>query len=577
MITKVEVERFKSIEKVTLELGKINVLVGPNNAGKSSIIQALQLATSVAQASRIYAPKAQYDRSSGIKSTSIAQEQLIYAPSKDVYALGYRNGSLSQEKEKGIKVSFFEEDLETDVIICKGRNKNIAVTISGEKIGNKMESLNQPYCMYVTGLAGIPFQEEARVVGAVRRSAAKGDSNTVFRNVLYLLSQAPEKWQEFMHNLKTVFPGIQIRVQVEPEVDGIIDVSFSLENDGIYYPIDLAGTGILQSIQISAYINYFEPKLLLLDEPDSHLHPNNQKTLVNLLLDIIETRDIRIMISTHSRHIMAALKNDAKFFLVKNGSVVNSEYSHYIGLLELGALDSFEQLETGALKFAILTEDSKFEHVKMMQCVLKASGYKESEYAIFTYDTISKIDSAKMFACFLTNFSRNTRVIVHRDRDGLLPRELREAKCDYDGIDRVYLFITLRNDMEMYFCDPSHIRAVCAINGFEISIDEAKRLFETAATELIQKSHDKACNNFIERQKSRRDTNYANSVREFEEIFAKHRDLFLYGKGMRGIIAASLQQQFKRNIDLIIDSEFVSDPVLIDILERANACESAPS
>ena len=105
MITKVEIERFKGLEHICISLDRINVLVGPNNAGKSSIIQALQLATSVAQASRIYAPNTNYKNN--IKATSLAQEQLIYAPSKDVYALGH-NGVLSDQKAKGINITIFE-------------------------------------------------------------------------------------------------------------------------------------------------------------------------------------------------------------------------------------------------------------------------------------------------------------------------------------------------------------------------------------------------------------------------------------------------------------------------------------
>ena len=38
MITKVTVENFKSIERMAMELGKLSVFVGPNNAGKTNIL-----------------------------------------------------------------------------------------------------------------------------------------------------------------------------------------------------------------------------------------------------------------------------------------------------------------------------------------------------------------------------------------------------------------------------------------------------------------------------------------------------------------------------------------------------------
>lgn len=41
----------------------------------------------------------------------------------------------------------------------------------------------------------------------------------------------------------------------------------------------MVGTGFLQVAQIFAYLLHFKPKLLLIDEPDSHLHPGTQERL----------------------------------------------------------------------------------------------------------------------------------------------------------------------------------------------------------------------------------------------------------------------------------------------------------
>ncbi len=41
MITSVSIKNFRSIESMELSLGKINVLTGANNSGKSSVIYAL--------------------------------------------------------------------------------------------------------------------------------------------------------------------------------------------------------------------------------------------------------------------------------------------------------------------------------------------------------------------------------------------------------------------------------------------------------------------------------------------------------------------------------------------------------
>jgi AAA15 family ATPase/GTPase len=41
MITRLQVRNFKSLREIDLELGSLNVLVGPNMSGKSNILDAL--------------------------------------------------------------------------------------------------------------------------------------------------------------------------------------------------------------------------------------------------------------------------------------------------------------------------------------------------------------------------------------------------------------------------------------------------------------------------------------------------------------------------------------------------------
>ncbi|MGX9699059.1 AAA family ATPase [Janthinobacterium lividum] len=48
MISKIEISNYKSIEKITLNLGRINVFIGENGAGKSNILEAIALAGATA-------------------------------------------------------------------------------------------------------------------------------------------------------------------------------------------------------------------------------------------------------------------------------------------------------------------------------------------------------------------------------------------------------------------------------------------------------------------------------------------------------------------------------------------------
>jgi predicted ATP-dependent endonuclease of OLD family len=79
-----------------------------------------------------------------------------------------------------------------------------------------------------------------------------------------------------------------------------------------FLPIDAAGTSILQASQILAYIALFKPQVLILDEPDSHLHPDNQRALCDLICRLASSRGFQAIISTHSRHVLDATKKRGK-------------------------------------------------------------------------------------------------------------------------------------------------------------------------------------------------------------------------------------------------------------------------
>lgn len=196
---------------------KINIIVGGNNAGKSSILHSVQFLVSAAQTAKVYSPYTYHksvevaeEKGAPIKlSTSLSPKQLFYSPLEDPYKLGYYSDLTSSNN---IFISF--SDASGKVVegtISKGRNRNILVELSGRLV-KECASLEDLYSMYVPGISGISFNEEIRSVGAVRNVAAKGDSNTVFRNILRLLSKKEDNWGKFLNQINKIFPNLKIEI-----------------------------------------------------------------------------------------------------------------------------------------------------------------------------------------------------------------------------------------------------------------------------------------------------------------------------------------------------------------------------
>jgi putative ATP-dependent endonuclease of OLD family len=89
------------------------------------------------------------------------------------------------------------------------------------------------------------------------------------------------------------------------------------------------GLGLNNVLFIAMHLSYFEMRklegktagqILLIEEPETHLHPQLQRVLLNALKD----RGVQIFISTHSTHVTSATRLRSSVILTSNGAAVSS-------------------------------------------------------------------------------------------------------------------------------------------------------------------------------------------------------------------------------------------------------------
>lgn len=520
----IHINKFKQIDAIKVELGNITLLIGGNNAGKSSIIQAIQFSISIAQATSLL--KNAYWINDKL-STSIGRDDLIYLPIKEVFYLA-PNGKLQEGKDNGINITYIDNSDQTKISISKGRNKNIAICIEGEAIGKKFQSIENPFTILVTGLAGIPNEEKYQTPFVVKKSAARGDSNSVFRNILFLLKENSNAWKEFQDEIKKIFPSYEVNVDFNKDKDEFINCTVDKGN-GVLYPIDSCGTGILQVIQIISYIFLFKPKILLLDEPDSHLHPNNQRLLAQRLLELSRNTDTKIVIATHSKYLINELIEDSKPLWLFNGEVRSCENNQIIQLLvEIGALDAGQRLSPP--KWVILTEDSNLDFLKTL---ISANGAKLEDGEIMSYRGCAKVDTAQALLEHLKVIFPAARFIIHRDRDFLNDEKLDVYRNNFSG---VYFLIPEFNDIESFFISSSHLQEVLKLSKDEIA-GIIQSAFEKRKYDLIKKYVDVKKQNLTFKEQSDKAGELA---AEASNLLQKYNPQCIHGKEMLRAIRAEL-------------------------------------
>ncbi len=459
MITHIKLEKFKRVIEFETDLDDINVLVGTNNSGKSSVLQGIQF-TIMAEVAR---------RVSG--GTTVPQDRLLYLPSSDFAVL--RHDSPYTNYSGATSSLTLMSDSETNdtpdlvqITLSKGRNfGNISINTSGNnKFRQQVTSNKDLYSAYTPGLAGIPLSEKLVSPAVLRNAAANGDANLYLRNILYYIKEEG-RLTNLNKLIRTVFPNYSLSVPYDPDTE--INISVNVSTGGKTLPLELCGTGLLQVIQIMAYSVYFKPKLMLLDEPDEHLHPSNQVLLCDAIRLLVHEMNLQVILSTHSRHMISALDGDARFIWMKSGTVCTDDQSSnfYNVLLDLGALDSYDAILQGIYTTVVLTEDSDTKYLKK---ILEVNGCVMAQTLVIPYNSCSHLDSAIQLANFIKSSARTCKVIIHRDRDFMTDEEISVVKQRFES-EHLPLWITDECDIEAYFTTAEHVAEITGKTTEEVT------------------------------------------------------------------------------------------------------------
>ncbi len=475
-IKSIEIGNFKAINSAKIDLADFNVIVGANGSGKSSILQAMHWMFQSGRNRRVEA------RSKSSDGVTLSEKNATYMPSPDYrnagYSSEYGNKTGTPQFDMSVIATMDDEsEVTAELWIKSARNEGILVHIpSGNAFISKLRDPNREFCAYIPGLAGIPLNEERRSQAIVHRLAAAGDANTVLRNVLLLLKGKEINGKNGLILLEEyaskIIGNISLDIEFSDERDSTISARFttaemtSLERK--WKPLELAGIGFLQVIQIFAYLLYYRPALLLVDEPDAHLHPTAQEQLIPVLVAASQKTDTQVVLTTHSPSVIRALPSAAHVIWMREGKVQDGGNNQGRQLMGWGLLDR---------KILMLTED---EDASMIRTILSQWPHIDRAVAVWPVRGSSKVPEADVIKDFIELAAGSLKVVIHRDRDFLMPAELTALSDPYIKKGLVFWF-TKNSDMEAYWTNEQVIAS-----HFEISEEEAINLLNSAITKASE-------------------------------------------------------------------------------------------
>jgi hypothetical protein len=298
-----EIENFKRFgDRQRIELDHPAVLIGPNNCGKTSAIQALALWS---QAVRTW-----YD----VRKDSSAKERTATSLNRlNIVAVPVTRTRLFWHNTRVQKVPLtitvgveFKGKVEPLTMRFTHRGDELVYCTPDESVMGKLDLI-----AFATGLkvellypmSGLDTEEPILQPGRVDVLLGQGRTADVLRNLcLAVAKSSAEDWRRVMELMQRLF---NIRLG-QPEETSRGSITLSYRQPGVKEPLDIssAGRGMLQMLLVFAYLYAHKRSVLLVDEPDAHLEILRQKQVYVLLRDIASENGSQVVMVTHSEVIL---------------------------------------------------------------------------------------------------------------------------------------------------------------------------------------------------------------------------------------------------------------------------------
>lgn len=300
MITDLRLENFRGFEDHLTPLRESTVLVGANNAGKSTMVEALRLVALLTDRFRrgrgrfVRIPDwldhpAAFD---GLAPAILGMTPEGFEPSI-FHQYGPPPAVITATFASGASViAFVGPDAQVHGVAHRADGAPITRASSAKQLGLSPIAV-QPQ------VAPLLREEPIRRPETIHRGDGTYLAPQHFRNQLWLFD---EHYNEFVRIAEQSWPGLQIR-DFEGDADRPEEPLQLRVRDGAFVgEVSLMGHGLQMWLQIVWFLARApQNATVVLDEPDVYMHPDLQRRL----LDLVRERFHQLLIATHSIEIIA--------------------------------------------------------------------------------------------------------------------------------------------------------------------------------------------------------------------------------------------------------------------------------
>ena len=364
MIKEIQIENFKSIQSLNLELGRLNVFIGANGSGKSNILEAIAFGSAAMEnklddeflANRGFRTTEPQQLKSGFSKESL-KKQLVFSwsnektiwrltaqRSKNYYGKWKVEGSIESviKKQKGMVAKMIEDGMQNKTLVTEMRKAaseadeepikrfllaysdmidyvgvdklNAGNIIKGmpalfdNQLSEKAFEAADSFLNFVIYAPENYFLRRFEEEAQIKPLGFRGEG--LFKLLTIIATEQPQKIEEISNNLQLLewFSGFEIPNNLKYSERRLDFNDIFLQNGLKKFDQKNVNEGALFLLfYFTLFISDYTPKFFAIDNIDNAMNPKLGRKLVKILAKLAVQHDKQVILTTHNPAILDGL------------------------------------------------------------------------------------------------------------------------------------------------------------------------------------------------------------------------------------------------------------------------------
>ncbi|MCE2451647.1 MAG: AAA family ATPase [Nitrospinae bacterium] len=364
-ITSVKFRNFKALQNYSVTMRRMNILVGPNNSGKSTVLSAFRLLEQALKTGRARRPSQVQTHFEHSSNGHVISENTVPFSLENVhFNYDTSDSHIEFQYSKGNKLFFYFPTEGGVTMYWETEGRPVFTT-------SAFRSAFPDEVQVIPVLGPIEQEEEIVTDETLRRATGTPRASRHFRNYW---RKNPKGFNEFQKMVEKTWPGMSIK---KPELAAIMDrrLTMFVSENRIDRELYWSGLGFQVWCQLLTHISRCSSSdLLVVDEPEVYLHPEIQRQLLGILRDLKPN----ILLATHSVEILS--EADPSEILLVNKSSRSAQRLRDIegvqqAIDEIGSIQNVTLTELARNRRILFVEG--FDDYKIIRRFAKLLGFDD--------------------------------------------------------------------------------------------------------------------------------------------------------------------------------------------------------